>query len=351
MLKQKKLINILVVLVSLMIMLTGCSTQKAGENIKLSYEDIEALEYDDALTHLDDAQANGEDERLIYRARGIAYLGKGSYEESISSFEKSLSLSKGIAEKMDVDMNYYLATAYYKNGNKEEAVKIYDTILNLYSNEVNAYFLRGIIYAQMENLDQAKSDFDKAVSLAPNDYDMLIKIYQILFENGYKDVGLSYLKDALENGTKKMSNYEKGQISFYLEDYESAKTYLEKAVEEVGESAALFLGRTYELLGDTNYAISVYSSYIGTGDASAEIYNQMGLCKMKMMDYEGALGAFQQAMQRENCTIMQSLKFNEIVAYEHLGNFEKAKSLMSAYLRAYPDDSEAKRENDFLKSR
>ena len=334
-----------------MVFLAGCQNFKTNEHLDMAYESINELEYDTALLHIQDALDNGEDERLVLRAKGITCLGMGDYTEAINSFEKSLSLSNGIIEKMDIDINYYLATAYYKSGNLDEAIKIYDTILSIYKNEVDARFLRGILYAQKNELELAKNDFDKAISLAPNDYEMLIKIYQILFENGYKDVGLNYLQDALGSGSKKMSNYEKGQISFYLEDYESAKTYLEKAVEEVGESAALFLGRTYELLGDTNYAVSVYSSYIGTGDASAEIYNQLGLCKMNMMDYEGALTAFQQAMQRENCNITQSLKFNEIVAYEHLGNFDKAKSLMDVYIRNYPDDEAAKKEAQFLKTR
>ena len=48
---------------------------------------------------------------------------------------------------------------------------------------------------------------------------------------------------------------------------------------------------------------------------------------------------------------MQSLKFNEIVAYEYLGDFQKAAVLMQSYLLTYPDDKEAKREQEFLQTR
>ena len=47
----------------------------------------------------------------------------------------------------------------------------------------------------------------------------------------------------------------------------------------------------------------------------------------------------------------QVLLFNEIVAYEHLGEFEKATSLMKEYLVAYPDDELAIREFEFLSTR
>ena len=334
-----------------MFVLGGCSLFSSNEYVNLADQSIENLQYDEAIDYLNTAIENGEDERLIYRSLGIALTGKGSYQEAIEAFETSLNRSEGIVNKMDLDINYYLANAYYKTGNEDEAIKIYDTILSLESNEVNAYYLRGVLYAKKENLAQAQSDFDKAISLAPTDYNMLINIYQILLEYGYKDVGTQYLQTALSSETKKMSDYEKGQICYYLEDYESAKTYLEKAVEAEGERAALFLGRTYEYLGDPNYAVSVYSAYINQQDASAEIINQMGICKMNMEDYAGALSAFQLAMKAPDCQIMQSLKFNEIVAYEYMGDFEKAETLMNSYIKLYPDDADAKREADFLKTR
>jgi hypothetical protein len=47
----------------------------------------------------------------------------------------------------------------------------------------------------------------------------------------------------------------------------------------------------------------------------------------------------------------QSLLYNEIAAYEYLGNFERAKVLMDKYLGKYPDDEKALREAGFLSTR
>ena len=75
------------------------------------------------------------------------------------------------------------------------------------------------------------------------------------------------------------------------------------------------------------------------------------MCRLKMNDPEGALEAFQNGQLVEDCTILQTLQFNEIVAYERLGQFKQAASLMKDYLKAYPDDEQAQRENQFLKTR
>lgn len=348
---KKHSLSVMGLLIMTSLAFSGCSLSNTTSKTEEAFSFIENQEYEEALSLLEEALANDEDQREILRAQGIALLGQCNYTQAIEAFENSLSLSNGILNDMDYDINFYLATAYSKSGDVDEAIRIYDNILVLRPEEVDALYLRGILYARKDELDLAMTSFDKAISLDPDDYGMLINIYTILEENGYKEVGQNYLKTAMENGTKKMTNYEKGQISYYLEDYESARTYLEKARDENGAEAVLFLGKTYETLGDTNYAISVYSSFINSGESSPEVLNQMGLCKMKMEDYEGALSAFQQAMNINDNGMMQTLRFNEIVAYEYVGDFKKACVLLEGYMRSYPDDKTAQREYIFLKTR
>ena len=72
---------------------------------------------------------------------------------------------------------------------------------------------------------------------------------------------------------------------------------------------------------------------------------------MNKQDYQKALEAFQAGMQIENNGMMQTLSFNEIVAYEYLGDYQKASVLLDNYLKAYPDDEKAKREKIFLSTR
>lgn len=47
----------------------------------------------------------------------------------------------------------------------------------------------------------------------------------------------------------------------------------------------------------------------------------------------------------------QNLMKSAIAAYEYSGDFDSAKKMMKEYLKAYPDDEEAKHENIFLETR
>ena len=136
-----------------------------------------------------------------------------------------------------------------------------------------------------------------------------------------------------------------------MEDYQNARNYLESIKGSKNAEAVLLLGQTYEKLGDYNYAASVYSNYLTQYPDNVILLNRLGMCKLQGGDAKSALEYFEQALALEDPSMMQVLKFNQIAAYEYLGEFDKANVLMKSYLQIYPDDQEALREYEFLKSR
>lgn len=349
--KGRKGIRLAAALLCTGMLLTACGAGGDPSYTKQGMEAVEALDYEKALTLFQTAEENGEDKRLLYRGMGLAYLGNTDYEAAIVYLEAALKLGSGRVENLDFDINYYLATAYYKNGQMEEAVRAYDAILGLRPEETNAYYLRGCVRLSEGDFEGAQADFDTAVTLDPKNYDRMIRIYMVLEEYGYKEAGQIYLQNAMKENEKSISDYDMGRICYYMGDYENARNFLERLKTATDYGAALYLGRTYEALGDYNYAASIYAGYVNYDQTKAEIYNQLGLCRMQMGEYEAALQAFQTAMNIEENGMMQTLKFNEIIAYEYMGEYKTAAALMNSYLRSYPDDETAKREYDFLQTR
>lgn len=333
----------------LMGILTGCGS--SNENVDEGMKLIGALDYQGALAEFDEAEELSENARLIARGRGIAYMGLTDYEQAVTYFRESLAGSNGLIEPIDFDLNYYLAAAYTKNGQYQEAKEVYDAILALRPEEEDAYFLRGSVVLQLADYESAKADFDKVVEMDKKNYDRLIEIYQVLEKFGYREVGQTYLQAALEADESQMKAYDKGRIYYYMGEYQKAYIALEEAREDGNAESHLYLGKAYEATGDYNYASSVYSSYLSKDSKNAAVYNQLGLCEMAKKDYRKALEAFQAGKQIEGNEIMQTLSFNEIVAYEYLGEYDKAAVLLDGYLKSYPDDENAKREQQFLLTR
>lgn len=338
------------------ILLTGmllgaCGNKQQESGLKQGMDAVKALEYEDALAYFGSGLDAGEDERQIYRGMGLAYMGMTRYEEAVAYLEAALHAGRGRVDELDFDINYYLATAYYRNGQVQEAAEAYSAILAMRPREKDAYYLRGCVKLSQDDFEGAQEDFNAAVALDGKNYDQMIRIYMALEEYGYKDAGLAYLQNALSENEKSISDYDMGRICYYMGDYENARSHLANLKAETDYGAALYLGRTYEALGDYNYASSIYAAYTENDQSKAEIYNQLGLCRMKMGEYESALTAFQAAMNIEDNGMMQTLKFNEIVAYEYMHDYKTAAALMNSYLKSYPDDSAARREYEFLQTR
>lgn len=347
-----KRILIMIAVFSLSIsLLTGCGKNIENPNITEGMDKILQLDYNGALASFEAARAAGENERLICRGVGLAYMGLTDYGQAIENFNACLQLSDGMVQNIDFDVNYYLAAAYYKNGDAGSAQRTYDAILNLRPEESDAYYLRGTARLVLGEYEKAQEDFDRVLALTNGDCDRLISIYQALEENGYREIGRQYLQTAISENGERMKAYDKGRIYYYLEDYQQACNFLEESRDTGTAESYLFLGKAYEATGDYNYASSVYNSYIAKDTTNAAVYNQLGLCRMKQGEYQQALETFQTAMNIENNGMLQTLQFNEIVAYEYLGDFQRAAVLMNNYVSTYPDDTKAQREYEFLKTR
>ena len=328
---------------------SGCGSKT--EKIKEAMDLIESMDYQGALDTFEEAAEQNEDARLIARGMGIAYLGQAKFDEAIECFLKALAGSNGLLQDVDYDLNYYLASAYEGAGRYQEAKEVYNSILALKPQEKEAYYLRGGVELQLDQFNEAKEDFDKTVAMDPKNYDRLFTIYEKFSRFGYKAAGQEYLQTALDNGAKTLSSFDKGRIYYFMENYQQAYVELEDAKSDDKAESSLYLGKAYEATGDYNYACNVYRSYLDKHGDSAEMYNQLGICEMKRGNYEMALAAFRSGLDLEDKEMQQVLSYNEIVAYEFLGNFQKAAERMKTYVKLYPTDEDALREEIFLSTR
>ena len=337
--------------ISMACLLSACAFSHKHENTDSAAEAVKNGQYEEALVMLGNAEEAGEDPELLYRVKGIAEMELASYENATDDFLRSLSANKGYVKEQDRDTSCYLAVAQYRSGDYEGAKSTYSAIIGLFPQDYDAFLQRGKTELRLGETDNAIADFNRAVALNPSDPDLFIQIYECLNAVGMKDEGNKYLKDAMEISTK-LTDLQKGKLYYNLGEYEQAKNSLESARNANAKGGVmLYLGRTYEALGDTNYAASLYRAYLEEDPADVEICNQLGLCCLDMGDYSGALAAFEQGLAVPDNEFVQTLEYNRIIAYEYLSDFSKAAALMKDYLKKYPGDSAAQRENRFLSTR
>jgi len=346
-----KRLRILILALASAVLFIGCD-KKGTKYVDKGYELLEVPDYVGADEQFRLAIKENSDLTMAYRGIGIGCMNRGEYEDAVEAFKSALSESGSTPSKVDFDINYYLGVCYHKLGRYEEAKERYDAIIALKPREVDAYIQRGAEYLYMKDVDSACTDFEKALSLKKKDYSLYIDIYNLLAETGYQPYGADYLNEALKEYDRYLSDYDKGYINYCLGNYSTAKNYLELARTggNKSEEVLLLLGKCYDELDDTAFAINIYAKYVETSP-SAGVYNQLASALISEGRYEEALEAIVSGLELDTNECRQELLYNRIVAYEYLGEYEKAKELCKQYLVDYPSDEDMAREYEFLKTR
>ena len=292
-----------------------------------------------------------DDSKDAYRGLGIAYIGCGEYDKASEALIKALEKSNGRIKEVDYDINYYLGYAYEKAGRYAEAADVYTAIVTLRPKDTDAYYRRALCRLKTGDKTGADQDFAAVTARDNDNYDLHIDIFYSIKNAGFETEANSYLKAILEDGDRKISDYDRGRMHYCLGDYSNARVYLEKAKDLANPDSILVLGKTYEAMSDYAYASVLYAEYLEKKGNNAAVYNQLGVCRWKLEDYEGALSAFSFGLKLDDTEWQKELLYNEAVTYEYLLDFDTAREKMDEYLAKYQKDEAATHESLFLATR
>lgn len=256
------------------------------------------------------------EQQMALRSQGMQQALEGDYEGAVASYDEALNLAGLRAGALELDIAAYKASALYHAGETQKAIDTCTAILEL-KDSAEIRTARGMLYREAEDLTAAKEDFSAAIGL-----------------------------------TNKKDKTTLGRLSYYMEDYDHARTYLEDAVREGDSEAVYWEAELYWQMGNIDYAIPLYQSYLeGESPVHQEAYAKVASWQIGQGAYSDALSMLEAGIARGEGALLRELLGNEIVVYERMGDFETAKLKMESYLEQYPEDERAQREYVFLKTR
>ena len=339
-----------IVLLGMALLLGGCAKKADRESLERAESLIKEESYEEALAIFEDLTESDVDMRRVYRGIGLSYMGMEQYGDAASAFEKSLKEAGGKISDWEYDTNYYLAIAFEKNGQKQDAIDTWSNLLNV-KEEAESYFQRGLLYLEVGKEEEAEKDFDVAISVDEENGSFPVRIYEAVSAD-YPQLGEKYLRGLAEREAKSgEALYYKGIAYLNLGETTAAEDTLKQAAKEGFSEANLALGEMFNVEESYDYAIGFYQTYLEANPESEQAYEELMAAQMVQKDYAGALGTLAEAAGKLENLSGEKLDWYEIICYEYMGDYQTARDKAAAYIEAWPRNEKAQKEYEFLLTR
>lgn len=155
---------------------------------------------------------------------------------------------------------------------------------------------------------------------------------------------------------------EEGRYEEALEQFQEAAQNSDREKSAEGYRG---LGMAYYEAGEYGKALEAFQNAVDLGaQETAQLYHLMSVCVMQTWteqeDYETALEYIQTGLalaetddsgEVPDGDMIREMKYNKIICYENLADWENALKEAEAYLGEYPDDEAVQKEKEFLETR
>ena len=239
---------------------------------------------------LDDLKLAGP---LLYKAKGAD---EARFEEEYNLFRDFYDRISSVNISVD-------------QGNFDDAISEYESLLNDYPENAIVYSRTGDVYKKKKDYDSAISMFEKALSAKP-----YVKLYA------------QQIRSLAEMQAKL------GQDEFRRQDYQAAMEFYNKAIEyDSSYAAPIFgLGNVYYNIKDFDKAIEYYVEGLKYSDLSSHKHRklyQLGVFYTKVNNNEKAIESFDKSLeQRPGYT---KAMFEKAKIFRSTGDIDAARLLLT----------------------
>jgi tetratricopeptide (TPR) repeat protein len=234
----------------------------------------------------------------------LAHFYKIQYQEHRSRRELDASIEdmhSVIEVQPENGVNYFLrGVLYYELQDYTTALTDFNKAIELRPEDGNNYAWRGIVHYELKDYPAALTDFNKAIELRPEDPSIYAWRGHVHYELKNKSAALMDFSKAIELRPEDGLNYYwRGRlIHRESKDYPAALTDFNKAIELRPEDPSIYAwrGRVHYELKNKSAALMDFSKAIELRPEDGVSYYWRGVIYYGMKDYQAASSDFREAV-------------------------------------------------------
>ncbi len=250
----------------------SCAPTTKEEQVKdwLYYYDLglsalSAKNYSEAIANFFIATQKAPSEPKVWNALGIAYMEVFEYEKAESAFRRALEVDKKFTEA-----RLNLGVMYFRKKNYEKALREIRTALadEAFPHKHIAFYYLARIYKALDNWNLYLENLRKATAYNPMFFEAQLELANAYEEMGDYRSALDVYRNLLNNGiTTPQIELSMARLLFYVEDYENAKLFIKRLIENKQADASQ-KAQAYELL--SQILVKEQESLVSRKTASAQ---------------------------------------------------------------------------------
>ncbi len=261
-------------------------------------------EYKDALNAyekaIEEAEKQNQKDFALYWRKGVALDDLKRYPEAIIAYTKSIEIQP------HPYAYHNRGRVYYKEGEKNNALKDYDEAIRLKPDYANSYLGKGNFYndrGEKGDKKNALENYKKAIEFGHKTANIYVSVGDIYYyDNELKDddKALSNYNEAVTLGYKNTNTYQiMGSIYYNKGNYNKALESYKKVIDLDSKNANVYvnMGNAYKAQGNNQKAVETYDEAINLDRKNAYAYNNKGLVYENMKDIDAAIDNFKAASE------------------------------------------------------
>ena len=273
---------------------------------------------------------------LVYYNIGVTYLNLGKLDFALENFEKALQLNPefNIAKEG-------IGRIFTEKGNKLEAVKYYEDILDKDSSNYVISLLLGKLFIELDKNDEAEECFRKCIRLAPENSEAYSELGKLLMSLKSYDQAVKVYKAYIAmNDLDFNGHYNLAGCYMRLGDLSRAAHEYDRAISLNPNSPNCLynLALVYEDMGELEKASGLYKSAILLKIDFSDAYNNLGILFSKLQSPMEAIATYTNGLKA--CPGDYRLYYNMGVVLFEMRRYEDASDAYKRAIELNPDDSD-----------
>jgi len=262
-------------------------------NLGLAYGEMKL--FDKATFHLREYLRLAPEDPEGYNEIGLISLEQKKADEAILFFKKGLEFKPDMAK-----LHANLGNAYLqKKGMVDEAISEYKKAMSLDLNLTSLHIKIAEAYQKKGLLDLAMEELQKSLQTEPTSYETYVIMGASYLQKGKMDEAIAALNQSLKYNSNDPEVFNNLGVAYRRKNMPNeAVSYYEKAlaIDPSYSDARINLGEAYFQRGMVNEAISELQHAIRLDPDKAEVHNNLGVIYLQKKRVDEAISNFKRAI-------------------------------------------------------